>query len=477
MLKPLLWYANWKLKTSLFKNYMKKIAILSLALLPAFGFSQKTKVQTAWRALNDYEATVKDGKPDLVYLNKAKDAIDAALLHEDTKNQGKTHAYKARISYAYYQNALAQEVKKLETTVPDKNERAMLAYGNTPLTDFETAAEELRKIPDLDPKFMEGINEVLSKGPMNAAQGEDEVKFAMMAQQMKLESANIAQGKYKAKNYEAAADYFYKTAFMNTILYKVKDTANFYNACVSAGKSKSHAKIIEYNKKMIDGKIASPYNYEAMYNSYMGKQTAADSSSAKDILKKGRAAFPNDLSLMNKETDAFLAAGKQQEALNNLKASIEKDPKNPVFYLIMGQIYDAMANPKDKTTGKDLAKPADYEKLIKDAEAAYLKGIELNTTNKEFQYNLIFNLGALYNNYGGYYQTREPAKITDAAKVAKENEAISQEYFKKAIPYLEQALSIKPDDRPTMIALRKLYMFTKQDDKAKAMNDKIKTVK
>lgn len=450
---------------------MKKITILCFALLPLFGAAQKSKVQTAWRALNDYTATEKDGKPDLVYLNKAKDAIDMALVHEDTKNQGKTHAYKARISYAFYHYYLNQELKKLEATVPDKNERAMLAYGNTPLADFENANQEIEKIKDLDPKFMETIMEGLTKG--TAMLGEDDLKFAMVAQQMKMESANIAQGKYKAKKYDEAADYFYKTGFLNTMLYKAKDTANFYNACIAAGKAKNTAKILEYNKKMIDGKIASPYNYEAMYNAHLNK-TPPDTNAAMEILRKGRVAFPNDLSLMNKETDYFLAKGKQQEALNNLKASIEKDPKNPIFHLITGQIYDGMANPKDKATGKELPKPSDYETLIKNAEASYLKGIELNSTNKDYQYNLIFNLGALYNNYGGYYQNRQPATITEAGKIQKENDIKSQENFKKAIPLLEQALTIKPDDRPTMIALRKLYMFTKEDAKAREMNDKIK---
>lgn len=453
---------------------MKKITILSIALLPLFGLSQKAKVQTAWRALNDYEATYKDGKPDLVYLNKAKDAIDAALVSEDTKNQGKTHAYKARISYALYQYNLTQELKKLEPTVTDKNERAMLAYGNTPLADFESANQEMEKIKELDPKFMETIMEGLTKG--TAMLGEDDVKFALVAQQMKMESANIAQGKYKAKKYDEAAEYFFKTGFLNTLLYKAKDTANFYNACISAGKAKNTAKILEYNKKMIDGKISSPYNYEAMYNAHLSK-TPADTNAAMEILKKGRIAFPNDLGLMNKETDYFLAKNKSQEALNNLKASIEKDPGNPIFYLITGQIYDGMANPKDKATGKELPKPSNYEDLIKSAESNYMKGIELKSTNKDYQYNLIFNLGALYNNYAGYYQNRQPAAITEAAKVQKENDIKSQEYFKKAIPYLEQALTIKPDDKPTMIALRKLYMFTKEEAKAKEMNDKIKSSK
>ena len=452
---------------------MKKIAILSLALLPIFGISQKSKVQTAWRSLNDYEATVKDGKPDVVYLNKAKEAIDIALANEETKNQGKTHAYKARISYAQYQYNLIQELKKLEATTPDKNERAMLAYGNVSLTDFEAANEELSKIQELDPKFMETIKEGLTKG--TSMLGEDDVKFALVAQQMKMESGNIASGKYKAKKYDEAADYFYKTGFMNTMLYKVKDTSNFYNACVSAAKAKNNAKILEYNKKMIDGKIASPYNYESMFSANIAK---GDSAAALESLRKGRAAFPNDMGLLTQETNQFLAKGKQQEALNNLKVASEKDPTNALFFLVSGNIYDNWANPKDKTTGKDLDKPANFDELFKNAETNYLKAIELKPTNTELLYNSLFNLGAMYNNYGGFLQNKASGlTIAEAAKKGKELEAKSQEFYKKAIPYLEQALTVKPDDRATMGALRKLYLLTGNEAKGKEMNEKMKAGK
>ena len=188
---------------------MKRIVTIGIALLPIIGVAQKSKVQTAWRALNDYEATVRDGKPDLVYLNKAKEAIDLALANEETKNQGKTHAYKARITYAYYQSELTAELKKAEALSADKNERVLLAYGNAPLTNFELANEEVNKIKDLDPKYMETIQEGLMKG--TSMLGEDDVKFALLVQQIKMEGENIAQGKYKAKKYDEAADYFYKT--------------------------------------------------------------------------------------------------------------------------------------------------------------------------------------------------------------------------------------------------------------------------
>lgn len=451
---------------------MKKIVILSIALLPLIGLSQKTKVQTAWRALNDYESSVKDGKPDLSYLNKAKEAIDLALANEDTKNQGKTHAYKSRISYAFFQSELNTELKKLEPTIADKNERAMLAYGNTPLANFENASDELNKMKDLDPKYMQTIIEGLTKG--TSMLGEDDVKFALVAQQIKMESGNIAQGKYKAKKFDEAADYFYKTGYTNMSLTMKKDTSNFYNACVSANKSKNPAKILEYNKKMIDLKIASPYNYESMYSANLSK---TDTTAAMEILRKGRVAYPNDMNLMNKETDYFLAKGKQQEALNNINLSIKNDPKNAVFYLVAGQINDQIANPKDKITGKELAKPANFEEVVKTAETNYLKAIELKPENKDILYNSLYNLGAMYNNYGGYYQGGKGGTITEMAKNQKANEAIAQENFKKAIPYLEQALTIKADDKPTMSALRKLYLMTGNEVKGKEMNDRIKSAK
>jgi hypothetical protein len=448
----------------------KIIIVFAFIFVSGNFFSQKGKVQTAWRALNDYEVTVKDGKPDINYLTKAKDAIDLALANPDTKNQGKTHAYKCRISYEFFKYNLKQEVAKLET-VQDKNERAMQAYGNVSLTEFESANEELAKITELDPKFMANIQDALLNGTSNLE--EDDVRFAMVAQQMKMESANIAQGKYKAKKYDEAADYFYKTGVINTVIFKEKDTANFFNACVSAAKSKSNDKIIEYNKKMIDLKIASNYNYGQIYNANIAKK---DTSNALEILKKGRIAYPNDMTLVTLETDLFLAMGKPQDALNNIKYSMDKDPKNPLYYLNMGNIYDKLANPKDKN-GQDLEKPANFEELFRNAETNYLKAIELKPASKDQLYYSVFSIGALYNNYGGTIAAKKYDKITDVVKYQKENEAKSKEYFKKAIPYLEQALSMNSDDKPTMVALRKLYMITGDDAKAKEMNEKLKTAK
>ena len=65
---------------------MSSKLICFLLFIAQFSFAQKGKVQSAWRALTDFEATVADGKPDLNFLNKAKEAIDIALQNEDTKD-------------------------------------------------------------------------------------------------------------------------------------------------------------------------------------------------------------------------------------------------------------------------------------------------------------------------------------------------------------------------------------------------------
>ena len=433
------------------------------------AYAQKGKVQTAWRSLTDYETTVTEGKPDLNYLHKAKEAIDMALQNEDTKNKGKTHAYKCRISYAQFQYDIKQEIKKLEPSIPDKNERLLTAYGNMNLSDFEEASAEVIKIQDLDPKFMGNIQEGLLKGTSNL--DDEDLKFAVVAQQIKMESSNVATGKYKVKKYDEAADYFYKTAVMNTVLYKIKDTLDFYNACVSAAKAKNPEKTLEYNNKMINAKLQVAYNYQSILSVYISK---GDTASAMELLKKARGLFPEDAGLITEETNIYLARGQQKEALANLKISMDKDPKNTFYYLVVGGIYDNLANPKDKVTGKDLEKPANFDELFKNAESSYLKVIELNPSNTDFLATAYRNLGAMYNNYGGYLENYKIAKITDMAKYQKENEMKSQEYYKKAIPNLEKAVAMLQNDQQTMKALRILYNKTGNPTKAKEMDEKIK---
>ena len=129
------------------------------------SLSQKNKVQSAWRALNDYESTMKEN-PDVSYLMKAKESIDLATANEETNKQPKTYAYRCRIMYNIFQFNLKAEQKKLEATIADKNARVEASYGSTSLIEFEEAGKALEKIKELDSKYFENIMNVLKGGTM-----------------------------------------------------------------------------------------------------------------------------------------------------------------------------------------------------------------------------------------------------------------------------------------------------------------------
>ncbi|MES2763012.1 MAG: hypothetical protein V4677_12440 [Bacteroidota bacterium] len=445
---------------------MKILNIVLLTVFPLIAFSQKNKVQGAWRALSDYESTLNDN-PDVSYLLKAKESIDLATANEETMNQVKTYAYRFRIYINLFSQSLKAEEKKL-SDIADKSERLQTAYGNVATTEFEEAQKSLSKIKELDLKKFEKI----AKGETDS---EEDGKLFTSMSQLQVYAANLATGKYKVKKYDEAADFFEALAISNTFMTGKKDTSNFYNACVCAQKAKNQAKMFEYNKKMIDENIASPYNYRTIYEV---KTAQNDTAAAMEYLKTGRAKFPSDVYLMNEETNMFIERGQQDKAIANLQIAIEKDPTNGTLQSVIANLYDNLANPKGKS-GKDTTKPAEYEDLVKKAEDHYLKAVNLRPSNQESYFNALYNLGALYHNYGIALYTKSMAKatITDLAKNQKEYDAKSMEYYKKAIPYLEQALAVKPDDKTCMAALRTLYYKTGNEAKGKEMSDKLKTAK
>ena len=442
---------------------MKILNIALLFVLPFSVFSQKSKVQGAWRSLSDYESTLNDN-PDVSYLLKAKESIDLATANEETKNQVKTYAYRFRIYINLFSNSLKEEEKKL-TSIADKNERLQTAYGNVATSEFDEASKSLNKIKELDLKKFEKI----AKGETDS---EEDGKLFTSMSQLQVYSANLATGKYKVKKFDEAADFFESLAISNTFMTGKKDTSNFYNACVCAQKAKNVTKMFDYNKKMIDENIASPYNYQTIYDLKLSQN---DTAAALEYLKIGRTQFPNDVYLMNKETELFLQKGEQAKALANLQTAIAKEPNNAVLQYVIGNVYDNLANPKGKS-GKDTIKPADYEDLVTKAAEHYQKAVDLKPASQDGYFNTLYNLGALYNNYGNtiYAKAMEKATIADLAKNQKGYEAKSMESYKKAIPYLEQALSIKPDDKTCISALRTLYYKTGNEAKGKEMSERMK---
>lgn len=420
---------------------MKQIKLIGSFLIAASIMqAQSNKVQTAWRNLSDYKSS-----KDASSLMKAKDAIDLAANHDETKDKAKTHLYKAEVYYYLYLNNLKAEKEKLKD-ITNKQEQADMAYGNVSTVEYELAGKSLEKCNELDKD--------------KAYQTE----MAMLGMQMAGDVGNLAVGRFKVKKYEEAIEYYTASYTMMKMMGK-KDTASLYMAAVSAKRANKNDKVKEATQYMIQDKIANAVTYQLLYDA---KLEMGEKESAITTLKEGRAAFPNDVILMNKEIDYYLQNNKTNEALDMLKLAIQKTPNNAVLYIVSANLYDNLANPKD-AANKPLAKPANFEEFLKQAESNYLKATELDPKN----YDAWYNMGAMYNNWGGFYQDKvnAAAKITDEVKGWEKK---AKEIFLKAIPALEKSLELKPDDRNTMLPLQKLYLITEQMDKYNQIKEKLK---
>lgn len=433
----------------------KKIVSLSLLFgLSISLFAQKSKVNAAWRGLTDYQATVKE-KPDVSYLTKAKEAIDLAASNEETKSNAKMHIYRAQIYYELFKFNLKAEEEKAGATVNDKKQKMEIAYSNVPTKEFFDAVSSIEFVKT-NVKDQSSFQELL-----------------ITALSMVDDLNNLAVGAYKVKKYDEAADYFESSFGLSSIVNQGrKDTVSLFNASLSASKAKNYNKVAKLNQRIIDEKMANAGTYQYLYNAKCNNQ---DTASALITLQEGRKLFPNDVTLLNLETEYYIKSGKQQETLTNLTLAIEKDPNNAVLHLILANTYDNMANPKTPE-GKDKERPANFEELFTKADTHYNKTVELKPSNTEYSFNALYNLGALYYNNGTYIYNKEMNDATIAKLAAKQKEIMAKatDNYKKAIPFFEQALQFKADDKSTLQSLRKLYLLIGNEAKAAEISAKLK---
>ncbi len=417
---------------------MTKLTLSILAIaITITSVAQNVKIVNAKNYLRDFSES-----KDLESLNKAKENIDLAAVHVDTKDLAKTQALKAQVYLTIFDNNLRLETEKLTATITDPNKRNLAAYQVTGSESLAAAYEGCAASKTLDVKgnYTSEVNSYIAK--------------------IASHYENKAIADYNAKKYAEALPCFEKAYEINGS----KDTTTLGNCALVADRAANYDKAKVYYQKMIDNKQGYGNTYSSLVNVYLNMK---DSVGAMEILKKGRTTYPNDINLVITETNYFLKINNSKEALNNLNIAITAKPADANLYLVRGNIYDNLANPKD-AANKDVDKPKDYEKLIGQAEADYKKSIEL----KADYFDALYNLGVLYNNHG-VALSKKADVITDNAKYKEANDLATAE-FAKALPILEKALEVSPKDRNTMYALKQIYARTQQPEKVKAINDRLK---
>jgi tetratricopeptide (TPR) repeat protein len=382
---------------------MKKFLLLIAAVSISVGaMSQKGKVTSALSYI------------DQGILDKAKEAIDEALVNEGSMNWFNTYFAKGKLCQATFKS----ENPKFKAFYPDPLAEAYASY---------------EKAIELDPK-----GSIKKKIITN-----------MIYNSLAVDLYAEGSARFEAKDYPGALKSF-ETQIVITESDKYAgavDTGMYYNAGLAAVNSSKFNEAIKYFEKCAEMKYQGITPYYQIYESYLG---LGDTVKAESVLKSLPTLFPDDKSITLQLIDLYIKSNKNEEALKYIKVAKETDPNNYSLYFAAGIIY---LNTAEKAATSDL-KSELYDKAITELT----KSIEIKSDLFDTQYGL----GAAYINKASDMFV----KANEIMDVKKYSDAIDQAnaVYAKALPYMEKAYELKPDDTYAMGSLQELYYRLKAKD-------------
>ncbi len=389
---------------------MKKTSIL-LAFLFVFSasFAQKGKVTTA--------QNLKDtGKLDKA-LETIEETIDPSNSKSDkTISWPKTWEVRGDIYQAIGQSKDAN-IKKLSDD------------------PFTVALNSFKKALELDDK--------------GRATNGVKIKLTLLTNDL----TNQAVQAFQDEDYEKALASFEQILEINNLdIIKqdnpdAVDTVILFNSGLAAFNAEHYDKAINYYSEAAKHGYNGARTYSLMAQAYQAK---SDTLGALNALKEGFEKYPEDQVVLESMIQIYMDMDKTDDAMKYLEMAIQNDPTVPRYYFAQGALY---------------------EKLDKQEEAikTYEKCIEVDPTF----FNGYYNLGALYYNNG--------VKQMDIAREVPPNEnakyeaemAKADDWFQKALPYMEKCIELQPNDNMTLESLKNLYYRLKMMDKYNAVLEKL----
>lgn len=346
-------------------------------------------------------------------LDKAKEAIDGAVQNETTRGVAKAWYYRGSIYHAIFEST----DEKFKGLKPGSLGEARKSYEEALVLDSKK----------------EFSDDIMKRLEIVASQ-----------------SLNDGVDQFKAENYRGAMLAFGLSADINQKHFNRVDTLGIYNRALAADKAGETKVAMDDFVYLTTVGFGGSKMFSILVNMYLDRQ---DTVSALDALTKGQAKYPEDGTLITQALNIYLSSGRDQEAYAKNEQAIAASPANPVLYYIKGNLADKMGRKEE-------------------AIAAYKKAIEL----KPDYFDANYNLGAMFFNDGA--EMANQANKIPTSKMA-EYDAAKKKFdakFQEALPYLEKAHKLNPDDVGTMQSLRQLYTrlgdLSKAGDMKKKMESK-----
>lgn len=394
------------------KISFKNTAIaLGLTAVTGIAFGQKNiETSAAVEFKNKYMTSLATGDYDAAKkaLLAAKEFIDEAAVHEDTKESQKTLWLKGEI----YANFLVLGMQTMDT--------AFIRKGGDDAIDISIAAFD--KAFDAGKKMKSDVEQSVYQ------------KVALLNQ--------LAGMTYNAEQYEAAAE-LYETEAKYSDAIDVMDSSAIFNASLCYEKSGKFEKAAAGYERLAKVKYRGTTSAILASSAY---RRAGNLEKAKAIIAEARKDNPSDkellLELVNTNIDAGDAAGAEKA----LTDAIKTDPNNKQLHYTIGTIYiDLKENEK--------------------AEIALNKALEIDPNYADAQYQL----GAHLVTWAGDLKLAADQLPFGDPNYNKMKEQ-STETYKRALVPLEKYIVNYPEDKAVLTILFQLNRNL--GDSAKALEYK-----
>ena len=255
---------------------------------------------------------------------------------------------------------------------------------------------------------------------------------------------------------------------------------NYYNAF------KCYDKSYQINKDEIAAYMAgiSGYNYEQTKNPK--KDTLSLKNETKTYLRSLVSKGYKNENVYSLLATIYINDNDTTKAISLANKAVEQFPDSVTSLLVKCNVYYWANRPAEAAPALDKVKamaktPEVFQKIgeilektnFTEAEKAYKKAIEL----KPDLLVSSFNLGALYFNKFVDIKKRASNLKTDQQAEYDSLMIESKKYLDLARPIVEKCYAMDPKDYPTVFMLKQIYANNKELDKAKQMDEILKTLK
>jgi len=329
---------------------MKRVFLgIILAGAVSSAFAQKSEVNEAKKLWGIFQLTSQNAATPLA---KKLESVKNGLAHTD--------------------KAIADEKSKV---MPDAWSYRALFASSAAILDTVSAANA-----DANLKIAQ---DAITEAKKLDTKGAEKDNIALAETNVANAVRNAGVVAYNKQDYKTAYDKFVQATVINPT-----DTSMYLNAGIAARNIEDYPATIQQFKKVIS--LNSPQSQE-LYNELVDitLRKQKDTTAALTLIKEAVAKYPDNADLIKTETQIYIDRGDAAKSEQMLNALATKEPTNPNYQVLLGNIYFSQAlklqNDRNKIDSKKVKEfnevTAKMNGLLDKSLPYYKKALEIDSKN------------------------------------------------------------------------------------------------